>query len=135
MRTVWAIVLVLGLGVSFTMLTASGAGPAIFGQEAADHGGLGPMEQLNETGRDSHVEEGENGSIVGDVAGEDERNIVGFIVDGGQFIVQLVAAVVFIPTVLIGLGFPSYFALPAGIVVQFFAVIGVIQFATNRLWQ
>lgn len=130
MRTVWAVALVLGLGFSFTLLTASGAGPAIFGQDAADHGGLGPMEQFNETGNQS-----EDYNLSGSVAGSDERNIIGFVLDGGQFLMTLVASVVFIPGVLIGLGFPGYFAVPAGVLVQFIAVIGVIQFATNRVWQ
>lgn len=135
MRTIAAVVFVLALGVSFAIVANSGVGVAIFGQDHEDRGGLGPMENLNETGDDVNVSEGEDGSISGDVAGEDEQNIVGFIIDGASFIVGVVASVTLLPLVLIGLGFPTYFALPIGIFVQFVAVVGAVQFATNRTWQ
>lgn len=129
MRTLAAVLFVLALGLSFSVVTMSGAGVAIFGEDAGANGGLGPMDQLNESGED------DNADISGDVAGEDEANIVGFIIDGTTFVLGTAAAVVFVPGTLMALGVPSYIAVPFGSLLMFLASVGVVQFATGRVWR
>lgn len=128
MRTLAAVVFVLALGVSFSVV-GSGAGVAIFGQDANSNGGLGPMDQLNESGTE------ENADVSGDVAGDDEANIVGFIIDGTGFVLGTAVSVVIVPTTLIALGVPPYIAWPIGSLLMFLASVGVIQFATGRVWR
>lgn len=131
MRTIAAVLFVLALGFSFAVISGSGAGAAIFGVDAADAGGIGPMETLNETAKEGVTDEGD---VSGDVGTSDESNIVGFITDGASFIVTLVVSVVLLPATLLALGFPHWFAIPFGLVVQIVASVGFVQFVTGRQW-
>jgi len=121
---------VLAFGVAFSLLAGSGIGAAVFGQ---DPGSAESAQTLDDISNESSVDpESESGGLASDVAGDNEPTIVGVAISGGQFVVQLVAAVAYIPGTLMRLGFPRYFAVPVGGVAQIIAVIGLFQFVTGR---
>lgn len=115
---------ILAFGVAFSILAGSGIGAAVFGESPGDSETTRVIEQV---GEDASVSE-DGGGLDADVAGDDEPTLVGLAISGGQFAVQLVAAVAVIPATLIGLGFPAYFAVPVGSIAQIIAFIGLIQF-------
>jgi hypothetical protein len=122
MRTAPVIGVVLSLGVAFALLAGSGIGPAVFGESPGDAESASTLEEI---GDEAAVDEE---GVSADVAGDNEPTLVGFALSGGQFVVQTVGAVALLPITLTRLGFPSYFAVPAGAMAQIVAVIGLFQF-------
>lgn len=126
MRTAPVIGVVLSLGVAFLLLAGSGIGPAVFGE---DPEGSDAARTVEEVAEDADVGgEGEGSGVSADVAGDNEPTLVGFAISGGEFIVKIVGAVALLPITLSNLGFPSYFAYPAGGLAQVVATIGLFQF-------
>jgi len=133
MRTTPVLGVILALGFSFALIAGSGIGPAVFGENPGDSQ---TKKTLEEIGKDADVgcdnpdgdcEDGEGG-VSADVGGDNEPTLVGFAISGGQFITKAVGAVAFLPSTLMGLGFPDYFANPAGRLAQIAATIGLLQF-------
>ncbi|CAI49748.1 uncharacterized protein NP_7038A (plasmid) [Natronomonas pharaonis DSM 2160] len=134
MRTIGVVAFVLFLGFSVSMLSMSGIGPAIFGQDTDDEVGLGPQEDLEQAADDASVDEGDEGGIGADVAAEDEPTTIGFVLEGAQFAVGLVASIAALPFTLMNLGLPRFFAIPLGMVLQIVGAVGLFQFLTGREW-
>jgi hypothetical protein len=126
MRTTPVIGVVLALAVAFALLAGSGIGASIFGASPDDSEAKRTLEEVGEDAKVDN-EDGEGG-VSADVAGDNEPTLVGFAISGGQFIVSLVGAVALLPVTLTRLGFPNYFAVPAGLVAQTIATIGLFQF-------
>lgn len=128
MQTQHVLGLVLCFGLAFALLAGpAGFASSTFGEspdEAATSGTLGDI--IDDASVDE--EDGEDAGIRTNVAGDNEPTVVGVIISGGQFIVQLVGAVALFPIILSGLGFPWYWAYPVGGIAQVIAVIGLIQF-------
>ena len=124
MRTTPVIALVLAFGVAFALMSGSGIGQAVFGENPGEAESASTLEDISE---DVSVQEDEGG-VSADVAGDNEPTLVGFAISGGQFILQTVAAVALLPITLTRLGFPSYFAIPMGGLAQIIATIGLYQF-------
>lgn len=124
MRTAPIIGVVLALAVAFALLAGSGIGASIFGASPADSEAKRTLEDV---GEDAQVDE-DGGGVSADVAGDNEPTLVGFAISGGQFIVQLIGAIALLPVTLTRLGFPSYFAVPAGFFAQIVGTIGFYQF-------
>jgi len=125
MRTAPVIGVVLALGVSFALLAGSGIGPAVFGEDPENSEAKRTLDEVSE---DADVGDSEGGGVSADVGGDNEPTLVGFAISGGQFIVQTVGAVALLPVTLTRLGFPAYFAIPAGGLAQIVATIGLFQF-------
>ena len=126
MRTAPVIGVVLALGVAFALLAGSGIGSTVFGQSPGDSDAA---RTLDDIGEEADVGgEGGGAGVSADVAGDNEPTLVGFAISGGQFVVQAVGAVALLPITLTRLGFPSYFAVPAGALAQIVATIGLFQF-------
>jgi hypothetical protein len=130
MRSKSVLGVVLAFGLAFAVLSGSGIGAAVFG---ASPGDADTTRTIEDVGNDSSVDTGdvESGSSDGlsaDVAGDNEPTLVGVALSGGQFAAQLVGAVALLPVTLIRLGFPSYFAVPVGLIAQIIAFIGLVQF-------
>ena len=125
MRTAPVIGVVLALGVSFALLAGSGIGPAVFGESPGDSEA---KKTLDEVASDADVGGDDGGGVSADVGGDNEPTLVGFAISGAQFIVKAVGAVALLPITLTRLGFPSYFAIPAGGLAQIIATIGLFQF-------
>jgi len=114
---------VLAFAVAFALISGSGVGATIFGQTPADSETTRTLDDLSNRATEP---------IGADVAGDNEPTIVGFVLAGGDFIVELVGAVAVLPVTLTRLGFPNYFAVPVGGVAQIIATIGFFQFVTGN---
>lgn len=123
---------VLCFGIAFAVLSGSGIGATIFGENPGDDP---TVDTLGDIGDEADVdEEGDGAGLSADVAGDDEPTLVGVALSAGQFGVQMVAAVALLPLTLVRLGFPSYFAVPIGGVAQIIAFLGLAQFVSGREW-
>lgn len=132
MRTTPIIGVVLALGFAFAFLAGSGIGPAVFGEDPGDSK---TKKTLEDVGKDADVGEGEgDGGVSADVGGDNEPTLVGFAISGGQFITKTVGAVAFLPSTLMNLGFPAYFATPVGRLAQIVATIGLFQFVRTGVF-
>lgn len=130
MRTQSVLGIVLCFGVMFALLAGSGIGGSVFG---ATPGDADASRTLDDIADDADVDpDSDTGGLSADVSGDNEPSIVGVAISGGQFVVQLVAAVALLPVTLTRLGFPYYFAVPVGGVAQVIAFIGLAQFVTGR---
>jgi len=126
MRSKSVLGVVLAFGVAFALLAGSGIGAAVFGASPGDADTARTLEDIS---TDASVDtDAEGGGLSADVAGDNEPTLVGVAISGGQFAAQLVGAVALIPVTLIRLGFPRYFAVPVGGVLQVIAFIGLVQF-------
>lgn len=125
MDTKTTISLVLAFGVAFTLLAGAGVG-GLYGQSPND---ADSSRTIGDVASDADVDPDSEGEGLGaDVAGDNEPTLVGLAISGGRFAAQLVASVTIFPYTLIRLGFPRYFAVPIGSVLQIIAFIGLIQF-------
>lgn len=131
MRTKGVIGLVLAFGLAFALLGGSGIGATIFGENPDSAESTGTLGDLIDDSDISEDDDG-GGGLVGDVGGDNEPTVTGIIISGGQFAAQLVAAVALMPLTLMRLGFPAYFAIPAGGIAQIIAFIGLVQFIGGR---
>ena len=126
MRSKSVLGVVLAFGVAFALLAGGGIGAAVFGASPGDADTARTLEDIS---TDASVDtDAEGGGLSADVAGDNEPTLVGVAISGGQFAAQLVGAVALIPVTLIRLGFPRYFAVPVGGVLQVIAFIGLVQF-------
>lgn len=135
MRSKSILGVVLALGVMFSLLAGSGIGAAVFGTSPGDET---TARTLDEVSKQASVDEDadiEDGGLSADVAGDNEPTLVGVALSGGQFAVQLVAAVAYLPGTLMRLGFPMYFAVPLGGVAQIIAFIGLVQFVRGTVYE
>jgi len=130
MRSKSVVGLVLAFGLAFAILAGSGVGAAVFG---ASPGDADTTRTLEDIGEDASVDaDEENGGLAGDVAGDNEPTVIGLAISAGSFATQLVAAVALLPLTLTRLGFPYYFAVPVGSILEIIAFIGLAQFVTGR---
>lgn len=117
---------VLAFGVAFGLLAGSGVGAAVFDASPGDAETTRTLEDISS---DASVDaDSEDGGLSTDVSGDNEPTLVGVAISGGGFAAQLVGAVALLPVTFIRLGFPEYFAVPVGGVLQVIAFIGLIQF-------
>jgi hypothetical protein len=136
MRTTPVIALALAFGVAFALMSGSGIGQAVFGENPGEAESTSTLEDIGddadvgcEGSRDSSGQcENEKSGVSADVAGDNEPTLVGFAISGGEFIVQTVGAVALLPFTLMRLGFPNYFAVPVGALAQIIGTIGLFQF-------
>ena len=132
MRTTPVIGVILSLGVAFAMLAGSGIGPAVFGENPENSGEARTLEKVSDNADIGG--DGEESGVSADVAGDNEPTLVGFAISGGQFIAQTVGAVAFLPTTLMDLGIPEYFATPIGRLAQIVATAGLFQVVRTGEW-
>jgi len=126
MRTITVLGAVLMFGLAFALLSGSGVGASVFGQ---DPGAAETTRTLEELGNESSVDaDSAPGSLSADVAGENEPTTIGVAISVGQFLASWVGAVALLPVALIRLGFPAYFAVPVGSIAQVVAFVGLAQF-------
>ncbi len=127
MRTIMPVLVVLAIGVAGAMLGMSGFESA-WGAEPPS---VEPASsQVNESAGSVGVEEG---PVEGPV-NSGESSIVGIVVDGLQSLTDIAGAVLVLPVTLMNLGFPAWFSIPVGAVAEALVGIGIIEFATNRVW-
>jgi len=130
MRTKSVLGLALAFGFSFALLSGSGMGATIFGENPGDDPSI---DTLGDIGDEASVSE-EDGGLSGDTSGRNEPTLRGFVFSTARFGAELVAAVGMLPITLTRLGFPAYFAFPAGALAQIIAFMGLGQFVAGREW-
>jgi len=132
MRSKSIIGVVLCFGLAFAVLSGSGIGAAVFAENPDSAETTRTLEEISDSA--DVDEESEDSGLSADVVGDNEPSIVGIALSAGQFGVSLVGAVALLPLTLVRLGFPAYFAVPAGGILQIVALIGLAQFVIGREW-
>ena len=131
MRTKGAIGVILAFGLAFALMSGSGIGAIVFGENPDDAESSGTLDELID-GADVDEDEDGGGGLSGNIGDDNEPTVTGFVISGAQFVAELVRAVALLPLTLMRLGFPSYFAVPVGGIAQIIAFVGLIQFVTGR---
>jgi hypothetical protein len=130
MRTIAATVFVLALGVSFSIVSATGLAGVLGADRAPD--GSEVEQNLNESAGQSPA--GDDDSLAGGVSQTGDANLIGVIITAGGLISDFAVGVLLLPVTLNRLGLPWYAAAPLGLLAQTITGIGVIEFFTNREW-
>ena len=128
MRTKGVVGVVLSFSLAFALMSGSGIGPAVFGE---DPGGAEVSGVVEDASEDASLDE-DDGGLIADIAGDDEPSIVGLVLSTGAFLTSLLVSVALLPVTLMRLGFPTYAAVPLGGIAQILAFIGLAQFLTGR---
>lgn len=131
MRSKGAIGVILAFGLAFALMSGSGIGAMVFGENPDDAESSGTLDELID-GADVDEDEDGGGGLSGNIGDDNEPTVTGFVISGAQFVAELVRAVALLPLTLMRLGFPSYFAVPVGGIAQIIAFVGLIQFVTGR---
>lgn len=113
---------VMAFAVSFALLSGSGVGSAVFG-ENPDTQTLEEFETVAEENKEP------NFNVLSSLA---NVPFLGIILQFGDIATTFVGTVAGLPFVLMRLGFPRYFALPVGTIAQIIAIIGMFQLVTGR---
>lgn len=127
MRTIAPIFIVLAIGISGAMLTASGFEDA-WGAPAPS------TDAAQEEVSNSSQSGPQNGPVSGPVSSGDS-SIIGLLADSLGTLVSFAGAVLLLPLTLINIGFPAWFVNGIGSVATGVVGIGLIQFAVNRVWK
>lgn len=125
MRTNFVWFLVIALGISALMWNLAGVDSALSGPSATDD-----LKSGDELESQAPGEAEVNGSAD---SNSGESDIVGLVLAGGAGIANFVNMALLLPLELQRLGFPQWFAYPIGLAVQVIALVGLIQFVTNRV--
>jgi hypothetical protein len=132
MRTIAPILFVAALGTAALIWGLSGFG-AVYGVNDPVSG-LESGDALEDQANDSAVSnQGQFNGSADNTDGSD--NIVGIVISGISAVVQFATLVAFLPFELQRLGFPFYFAFPLGVLTQAIVGVGVVQFASNRVFR
>lgn len=130
MRTIAALVFVLALGVSFSIVSATGLAGVLGADRAPD--GSQVEKNLGSSAGQSPV--GDPDSLTGGVSQTGDANLVGVIITAGGLASDFAVGVLLLPVTLSNLGLPLYAAAPLGLFIQTITGIGVIEFFINREW-
>jgi len=130
MDTKLPVILVLSLAVGAAMWGGSGIGDELTTNPASD---LQSQDDFEEEANDSSISDG--GEFAGPVASNDEGNIVGLIISGARSIAGIFGLALLLPRELITLGIPAWAAIPLGLLAQIIVGIGIVQFATGRVFR
>jgi len=132
MRTIFAVVLIACIGISGAMVQQSGFGQAT-GTTPADE--LESPDRFDEIANEEGITgDGDSGSLSGGVLGGADE-LLGLIIAGAKMIYNIASMVVLLPVEFVNMGFPVWFAAPAGLGLQLLASIGAVQFVTGRVWR
>lgn len=127
MRTVAPVFVVLCIGTAAMMLGMAGFGDA-WGAPAPQSDLA--QDQVNESAASNNPNEE---AVKGPVS-SGESEVVGLIANGIGTLTSLAGAVVQLPATLMSLGFPFWFAEPIGRLAQIIAVVGIVEWGSNREW-
>jgi hypothetical protein len=114
--------LVMCFAVMFAIISGSGVGATIFGQEPSTTG-LDKLSEAAEENKDPEF------NVLTSLA---QVPFVGAILDFANMVRTFISVVTLLPLYLIRLGFPNWFAGPIGVLAQLIASIGLFQLVTGR---
>jgi len=125
--------IVFALAISGAMFGASGAAD-VWGSETPQTDAAEDALDEQASQNNPNPNDKEEGPIAGPVSSGDS-DIVGLIANGLGSIAGIAAAVAALPTTLVNLHIPGWFASAVSPMILLLASIGVIQWATNRYWK
>jgi len=128
MRTIAALVFVLALGVSFSIVSATGLAGVLGADRAPD--GSQVEQNLDNAAGQSPVDNPDK--LAGGIAQTGDANLIGVIITAGDLVAGFLTGVILLPVTLSNLGLPLYAAAPLGLFIQTISGIGLIEFFTNR---
>lgn len=128
METRFVFVAAISLAAGVMMFQLAGFGALYAGQSTGDQ--LDSAGALNDSASDSVVDE----NFTGDATAQD-GSLIGIIISGIDAIFSFVGFVVLLPLELFELGIPRWATTAIGAIISILASIGLIQFATNRVFQ
>jgi hypothetical protein len=117
---------IVGIAVCFALAFAMLSGAGWTAQTGATSGDL-VREEVNNTSNSSDV------GISGGTGSQDDGDIVGFIINGSNKLVNFVMLGLTIGSVLANLGFPLWMTRPIGWAIQLVLMVGFAQFTLNRV--
>lgn len=129
MRTQFALAATLALFLSMAFFAGSGFNEMVRG----DRGSGQLDDQIQGAANDSALSE--NGSLKASRSASDDGSIAGLIISGGQQGLDALMVVVMLPTTLMNLGFPAWFAGGVGNIIRIVVGIGFVQFVLGRVYQ
>lgn len=133
METKVPVLFMLAIAVGGAMWAGSGIADELVENPAED---LSSPEHLEDRRNQSGVTSNESGGFDGPInPTEDESTLVGLIVSASRAVVDIFGFVVLLPLELVNLGFPRWFSYPLGFAVQLLAGVGLVQFATGRVFR
>jgi hypothetical protein len=117
---------IVGIAVCFALAFAMLAGAGWTAQTGATDGDI-VVDEVNSSANNSPI------GITGATNNQDDGDIVGFIVNGSEKLIDFVLLGLTIGSVLANLGFPLWMTRPIGWGVQLVLMVGFAQFTLNRV--
>lgn len=131
MRTIYPVLLVLALGTASLIWGLSGIAAVYTENDPIEGSEAGDAVE----GQAGQSAAGEEGDFEASARGDDSDNLVGVVFSGIDAIVSFASMVALLPFELQNLGFPRYFAYPIGVLAQGLVGIGIVQFASGRVYR
>lgn len=128
MRTIYPVALVLSLAVAAMMFQMSGFNAHLSQDNSVDQ----LSDEMDDRANDSAISQ--DGNFSGSARSRG-GGLVGFVISGVGAVMNIASMAIMLPSALMSLGFPWWFAHPVGRVIQIIVSIGVVQFASGRVWQ
>jgi len=132
MQTKFPLFLVMALAAATLIWTLSGVG-GIWGVNDPIGGDSQASDKLEDQANDSAASE--DGNFDSSAQGSDDGNIVGLVISGVDFIVTFGSMVALLPLELEKIGVPRYLSYPIGLLAQALVGLGIVQFASNRIYE
>lgn len=124
---------VMSFALAFALMSGSGLGPVIFGQDNDTGDSMGkPNSTLSEFESIAEEEKTTDVGLLGSLGTLGGNPIIGLILAFGDTAKALLGTVVLFPLYLTRLGFPSYFSYPVGVLCQVITTVGFFQVITGR---
>lgn len=128
MRTIMALFVILSIATAGLVFDLSGFDDAV-SDDPSDN--LQSTDELEKKGNDNELKD----NFSGAASSENDGDVVGMIISGISAFFSYAGMVVLLPLELQNMGFPWFFAYPAGLFLQIMASIGLVQAASNREWR
>lgn len=130
MQTVRYALAALLLATTFSIANTAGL-PAVYGMEDEAPTGSTLSEQMDQAAGSGPVA---GDGISGQVDGTDDQSIISVALNSVGFLLSVATGVALMPITLQSMGLPSYAAIPLGTAMVIIISIGILEFATQRVF-
>lgn len=132
MRTTMPVFLVLCMAVVGLMFAGSGFNDVM---GISDRTGAAADELQGQANNSSVGNDPDSSQFESDARTDNSGSLVGFVISGASVVWDIGELVIVLPQVLKNIGFPGWFADPFGTITQIIVSIGLIQFASGRVYR
>lgn len=126
-NTTFSVYLVLGLAVAGIILAGSGFDDNFASQP--------PDTELEEKAKARANESAVSTGFTAEARGEEDGSIMGFVIAGGGWLLDMITLIAVLPAYLMDHGAPFWFAFPVGMFFEIWASVGFIQWLTGRIYR